>query len=76
MINRIIEFSGNNKFLVFILIGFAVIAGLWSMQNIPLDARSRSERHSGYRIFAVGPQPRHHRRPGNLSDRDLPARSA
>jgi len=38
MINRIIEFSGNNKFLVFILIGFAVIAGLWSMQNIPLDA--------------------------------------
>ena len=38
MINRVIEFSGNNKFLVFILIGFAVIAGLWSMLNIPLDA--------------------------------------
>jgi Cu(I)/Ag(I) efflux system membrane protein CusA/SilA len=38
MINRIIEFSGNNKFLVFILIGFGVVAGLWSMRTIPLDA--------------------------------------
>jgi Cu(I)/Ag(I) efflux system membrane protein CusA/SilA len=38
MINRIIEFSGNNKFLVFILIGFAVAAGIYSMRTIPLDA--------------------------------------
>jgi Cu(I)/Ag(I) efflux system membrane protein CusA/SilA len=38
MINGIIEFSGRNKFLVFILIGFAVVAGLWSMKTIPLDA--------------------------------------
>ena len=38
MIDRIIEFSGNNKFLVFILIGFAVAAGLYSMRTIPLDA--------------------------------------
>src|SRR5690349_16222447 len=38
MIDRIIEFSGRNKFLVFILIGFAVTAGLYSMRTIPLDA--------------------------------------
>ena len=38
MINRIIEFSGANKFLVFILIGFAVAAGIHSMRSIPLDA--------------------------------------
>ena len=38
MINRIIEFSGANKFMVFILIGFAVAAGIYSMRTIPLDA--------------------------------------
>ncbi|HWQ54085.1 MAG TPA: efflux RND transporter permease subunit, partial [Bryobacteraceae bacterium] len=38
MINAIIEFSGRNKFLVFILIGFATAAGIWSMMNVPLDA--------------------------------------
>jgi Cu(I)/Ag(I) efflux system membrane protein CusA/SilA len=38
MINRIIEFSGRNKFLVFLLIGFAVACGIWSMRNMPLDA--------------------------------------
>ncbi len=38
MINRIIEFSGANKFMVFLLVGFAVFAGLWSMKTITLDA--------------------------------------
>ena len=38
MINRIIEFSGRNKFLVFLLVGFAVAWGVWSMMNMPLDA--------------------------------------
>jgi len=38
MINRIIEFSGRNKFLVFLLVGFAVVMGIWSMMNMPLDA--------------------------------------
>ncbi len=38
MIDRIIEFSGRNKFLVFALVGVAVAAGIWSMRNIPLDA--------------------------------------
>lgn len=38
MIDSIIEFSGKNKFLVFILVGFAVAAGIHSMRTIPLDA--------------------------------------
>src|SRR5215208_3469559 len=38
MINRIIEFSAANKFIVFVLIGFAVTAGIWSMYHVPLDA--------------------------------------
>ncbi len=38
MIDHIIEFSGRNKFLVFILVGFAVVAGIYSMRSIPLDA--------------------------------------
>jgi Cu(I)/Ag(I) efflux system membrane protein CusA/SilA len=38
MIDRIIEFSGHNKFVIFILVAFAVVAGLWAMKTIPLDA--------------------------------------
>ncbi|HWQ55410.1 MAG TPA: CusA/CzcA family heavy metal efflux RND transporter [Bryobacteraceae bacterium] len=38
MIDRLIEFCGRNKFIVFILVGVAVAAGLWSMFNVPLDA--------------------------------------
>ena len=38
MINAIIEFSARNKFIVFILIGAAVMGGIWSMKNVPLDA--------------------------------------
>ena len=38
MINAIIEFSGRNRFLVFLLVGFAVAAGIWSMMQMPLDA--------------------------------------
>jgi Cu(I)/Ag(I) efflux system membrane protein CusA/SilA len=38
VINAIIEFSGRNKFIVFLLIGAAVMGGVWSMKNMPLDA--------------------------------------
>jgi Cu(I)/Ag(I) efflux system membrane protein CusA/SilA len=38
MIDAIIEFSGRNKFLVFVLVGFAAAAGVWSMLHVPLDA--------------------------------------
>ena len=38
MINRIIEFSAHNQLIVFALVAFAAGMGIWSMQNIPLDA--------------------------------------
>ncbi|MFP5212815.1 MAG: efflux RND transporter permease subunit [Acidobacteriota bacterium] len=38
MINKIIDFSANNKAIVFIFIGLAVLAGWYSMRSITLDA--------------------------------------
>ncbi len=38
MINRIIEFCANNRFLVFLFVVMAVLAGLYSMKHITLDA--------------------------------------
>src|SRR5947208_16421632 len=38
MINRIIEFSANNKFLIFALLAAACLWGAWSGFHLPLDA--------------------------------------
>jgi Cu(I)/Ag(I) efflux system membrane protein CusA/SilA len=38
MINKIIDFSANNKFIVFLFIGVALLLGYYSMKNITLDA--------------------------------------
>ncbi|MBI3939421.1 MAG: efflux RND transporter permease subunit, partial [Acidobacteria bacterium] len=38
MINRIIELCARNKFIVFIFVAAAVMAGWWSMQHIRIDA--------------------------------------
>src|SRR3974390_3317679 len=38
MIDRIIEFSGRNRFLVFLFATAAALAGWWSMKSISLDA--------------------------------------
>jgi Cu(I)/Ag(I) efflux system membrane protein CusA/SilA len=38
MIHAIIEFSARNRFIVFLLVSVAVVAGVWSMKTIPLDA--------------------------------------
>jgi Cu(I)/Ag(I) efflux system membrane protein CusA/SilA len=37
-IERVIEVSARNRFLVFILLLFAVAGGIWSLQHTPLDA--------------------------------------
>ncbi|HOW59189.1 MAG TPA: efflux RND transporter permease subunit [Candidatus Omnitrophota bacterium] len=37
-VEKIIEFSAHNKFLIFILTAFAIVAAVWSIQHIPLDA--------------------------------------
>ncbi|HEV8493691.1 MAG TPA: CusA/CzcA family heavy metal efflux RND transporter, partial [Candidatus Angelobacter sp.] len=38
MVNRIIDFSVNNKFLVFAVVAVACVAGWWSMKHVALDA--------------------------------------
>ncbi|HJT86272.1 MAG TPA: efflux RND transporter permease subunit, partial [Bryobacteraceae bacterium] len=38
MIDRIIEFSARNRFLVFLCVAGAALAGWWALQSIPLDA--------------------------------------
>jgi len=38
MINRIIDFSVENKLVVFTLVAVAALAGWWSMQRVSLDA--------------------------------------
>ncbi len=38
VIEKIIEFSAHNKFLVLILVGCAILAAIWSLKRIPLDA--------------------------------------
>src|SRR5574337_1867751 len=38
MINRIIEYCANNRFLVFLMVVVAVLVGGWSAENPKLDA--------------------------------------
>jgi Cu(I)/Ag(I) efflux system membrane protein CusA/SilA len=38
MISRIIEYSGRNRFFVFLVVLFLSLWGIWSLQHIPLDA--------------------------------------
>jgi Cu(I)/Ag(I) efflux system membrane protein CusA/SilA len=38
LIEKIIEFCAKNRFIVFLLVGAAALAGLWSVFNVPLDA--------------------------------------
>ena len=38
MISKIIEYSARNKFIVFLLVGFLCIWGIWSLKQMPLDA--------------------------------------
>jgi Cu(I)/Ag(I) efflux system membrane protein CusA/SilA len=38
MINRIIDYCANNRFIVFLLVGAAVATGIYSMRHITLDA--------------------------------------
>ncbi len=38
MIDRVIEYSARNRFLVVLLAVFATAAGVWSLRTSPLDA--------------------------------------
>ena len=67
MIHRIIDFSGRNKFVVFLLVGVAVACGLVVAAEHAARRHSRPLRHAGHRLLALGPQPGHHGGPGHLS---------
>jgi Cu(I)/Ag(I) efflux system membrane protein CusA/SilA len=38
MIEKIVEFSANNRFLVLMMTAVLVAVGIWSIKNVPLDA--------------------------------------
>ncbi|MDA8242106.1 MAG: CusA/CzcA family heavy metal efflux RND transporter [Nitrospiraceae bacterium] len=38
MISKIIEYSVRNKFIIFLMVGFLLLWGIWALRNIPLDA--------------------------------------
>ncbi len=38
MIEKIIEFSGRNKFIIFTFVAFATVWGIWALYHTPLDA--------------------------------------
>jgi Cu(I)/Ag(I) efflux system membrane protein CusA/SilA len=38
MIEKIIEASARNRFLVFLMVGFLTAMGIWALKNTPLDA--------------------------------------
>jgi Cu/Ag efflux pump CusA len=38
MLSKIIELSARNKFLVFLLVGFLTMWGIWAVYHTPLDA--------------------------------------
>ena len=38
MLAKIIELSSRNKFLVFLVVGFLTIWGIWAVFHTPLDA--------------------------------------
>ena len=40
MVGRIIEYCAHNRFTVFLVVAAAVLAGVWSLQNMPLALRS------------------------------------
>jgi len=38
MIEKIIEFSARNQFIVYLLVAFALVVGFWAVKQVPLDA--------------------------------------
>ena len=38
MIEKIIEFSARNQFIVYLLVAFALVVGFWAVKEVPLDA--------------------------------------
>ena len=69
MINRIIDFSVENKFIVIALVAVACVAGWWSMRHVPLDAIPDLSDTQVIVFSRWDRSPDLGRRPGDLSDR-------
>ena len=66
----------GDKFLVLALTAVAVVYGIYAVRAHPARRHPRPLGHPGDRLLALGPQPRHHRGPGHLPDRDRAPRRA
>ncbi len=62
VVNRIIDFSVKNKFLIFAAVAAACLAGWWSMKHVALDAIPDLSDTQVIVYSQLGPQPRHRRR--------------
>ena len=69
MINHIIEFSGRNKFIVFLFVAVLNRGRLVVDDDASARCNSGSQRDAGDRLFALGSQSRHHGGSGHLPDR-------
>ncbi len=58
MVERIIDFSARNRFIVLLLTAVAVAMAIQAMQNVPLDAMS-PESHRGLGGFGTPQFPSH-----------------
>jgi len=50
MVERIIEYSARNRFIVFLLVIAFSVVGLWAMWQTPIDAPAGYFRHAGHRL--------------------------
>ena len=64
MIERVIRFSAENRYLVIAGDARAAGARVWADAEHPARRPPRPLRHPGHRLLEVGPQPGHHRGPG------------
>ena len=71
MLQRIIDFSLKNKFIVLLATAALVLGGVYAVRNIPLDAIPDLSDTQVIIYTPMGrPGAEHHRRPGHLSHHD------
>ncbi len=75
-IQRIIRFSAENKYLVIAIYAIVIVLAVGVIRRTPLDAIPDLSDTQVIIYFALGPEPRHPRGPGHVSDRDGASRSA
>ena len=77
MINRVIEWCARNRFLVFTGVLLLVMAGIWAMGHLPLDALPDISDVQVIIHTNLGRRAaQHHRRSGHVPDSDCLTRRA